>query len=54
MIALVKFNYKKKFIYERTMLMISTIMQFAGHFLIAYFTKNIVLIAIYSIFIFYR
>lgn len=42
-------NYKKEFIYERLLLIFTTIATFTGHFLIAFFTKNILLISVYSI-----
>lgn len=41
--------YKKRFIFEKSLLLTLTIAQFAAHFLIAYFTKNVVFIAVYSV-----
>lgn len=44
-------NFKKKFVFGKTLSIIITILNFAGHFIIAYFTKNIVLITFFTIFI---
>lgn len=43
-------NYKQKFIFEKSVLLITTILQFIIHFLIAFFTKSILLIAVYAVF----
>lgn len=44
-------NYKKKFIFARLLLIITTVINFIGHFLIAYFTKSIILISLFTILI---
>lgn len=43
-------HYKKQFVYEKLIVIGNTIITFIAHFFIAYFTKNIVYIAIYSAF----
>ena len=42
-------NYKQRFIFEKTVSILFLIFQYVAHFLIAYFTKNVLLISIYSI-----
>ena len=42
-------DYNKKFIFSRSLSVLTTILQFVAHFLIAYFTRNIVIISVYSI-----
>ena len=42
-------NYKKKFIYEKSILVLTEILKYLGHFLIAYYTRNILVISIYTI-----
>ena len=44
-------NYKKKFVFIQCISIITTVLNFAGHFIIAYFTKSIVLICAFTIFI---
>lgn len=43
-------NYKKEFIYEKLLSIFTITLQFAGHLLIAIYTQNIILFALYSIF----
>lgn len=43
-------HYKKKFIFEKTLTIIGTVLSYIAHFVIAYFTQDIVLIAIYPVF----
>lgn len=42
-------HYKKQFIFEKTVSIIVTILSFLFHFVIAYFTRNIIFIALYSV-----
>lgn len=42
-------NFKQKFIFGKLLGIITTILNFAGHFVIAFFTKNVVLIAAFSL-----
>lgn len=42
-------NYKKQFVFARMLTIIITVINFAGQFLIAYFTRNIVAIAAFTI-----
>ncbi|MBR4237549.1 lipopolysaccharide biosynthesis protein [bacterium] len=44
-------NYKKKFVFGKILVIFTTVLNFAGHFLIAYFTKNVVIIAGFTIII---
>lgn len=44
-------NYRKKFIFGRIVTIGTLIFNFIGHFFIAFFTKNIILISAFSIFI---
>ena len=44
-------HYKNKFVFGKILTIVTTIANFAGHFLIAYFTKSIILIAVFTIFI---
>lgn len=44
-------NYRKRFIFEKLLLILTSVLNFVGHFAIAYYTKNIVVIAAFSIFI---
>lgn len=42
-------TYKKQFVFARILTIVITVVNFAGQFLIAYFTKNIVVIAAFTI-----
>ena len=42
-------HYKNKFIFGKILTIATTVLNFAGHFLIAYFTKNIIYISIFTI-----
>ena len=42
-------HFKNKFIFGKILTIATTIVNFAGHFLIAYFTKNIIFIAVFTI-----
>lgn len=44
-------SFKKKFVFAKLLYIFTIIITFAGHFLIAYFTKNVVLIAVFTIFV---
>lgn len=44
-------NYRKQFIFIRILAIITLVLNFSGHFLIAFFTKNVVFISAFSIFI---
>ena len=44
-------SYRKQFVFQKTISIIITLLNFAGHFFIAYFTRNILLISVYSILI---
>ena len=43
-------NYKKQFVFIQCLSIVTTVINFAGHFIIAYFTKSIVLICTFTIF----
>ncbi len=44
-------SYKKKFVFARCLSILITVINFTGHFLIAYFSRNIAYIAIFTIII---
>lgn len=44
-------NYKCRFIYEKTIAIVVTLLTYVGHFLIAYSTRNVLLISAYSLFV---
>lgn len=42
-------HYKNRFVFGKILTIVTTIINFVGHFLIAYFTKNVLLIAVFTI-----